>query len=102
MVKQRYYPDRTVKNLLTVLRAKNNDTIVLSCKKCPTGVSPKWKYYIFALLSLSNFLGFLFCEIFFEHAFSFVNMATPAEWSDNTNTVITIILLILRCLPVGL
>ena len=101
MVKQRYYPDGTGKNIFTVLRAKNNGTIVLSCKKCPTGVSPKWKYYSFALLLLSNFLGFLFCTLFYDQVFSFVDIATPAEWSNKTNMVITIILLILCWLLIG-
>ena len=52
MNKQLYVPDRTWKNIWTVLRANKSTVIVLACKDCPEGVTPKEKLYIFALLPI--------------------------------------------------
>ena len=45
MSKQQYTPDRTWKNFLTMFRSKNNSPVVLSCKACPNGVSPRFQRY---------------------------------------------------------
>ena len=101
MKKQRYTPDCTWRNILTVLRSKNNSTIVLSCKKHTNGVSPKCKSYWFASLLLCNSLGFLFCTLIHDYAFLFVDMVIPTDYSNKTNTLITYILLALCWLLIG-
>ena len=102
MGKQHFTPDRTWKNIMTVLRSKNNSVIVLSCKKHKNGVSPKCTYYNIALLFVCNFIGFIFCTSFHDCAFLIVEMVAPTNFSDKTNSLIATILLALCWLLIAL
>lgn len=73
-MKKNYIPDRTWKNAWQIIRSKKNPAIVLSCKNCPQGVSPKGKGYYYAGLFLAGTINvglISFFEIFLDY---------PKEW----------------------
>ena len=57
MEKGRFIPDRTLQNAWRVIRSNKKTVIVLSCKKCPQGVSPKGNKYRTAAWALSVVLS---------------------------------------------
>ena len=54
-----YKPDRSLKNVWAVLQFKRHTTLILSCKDCPMGVSPRRSWYGFAVVYPCAFLAFL-------------------------------------------
>ena len=69
-----YMPDRTWKNVWIVLRSKRDSKLVLSCKACPQGVSPKGKNYNYGMTFLCYSLGFWFPALLYF-------FIIPKEWS---------------------
>ena len=94
MDKQNYTPDRTWKNVWAVLRPKRNKTLILTCKECPEGVSPKEKKYISIISFLCYTLGFILTIVL--QAFVF-----PEEWCKTVKALLSILALMISCLPLA-
>ena len=95
MSKQQYTPDRTWKNFLTMFRSKNNCPVVLSCKACPNGVSPKFQRYSYIFVTLCNALAIIFFFLFRNYIYSFVETVTPLGWSNQSRALIVLLLAVL-------
>ena len=74
-----YTPDRTWKNVWIVLRSKKESKVVLSCKACPQGVSPKGKNYNYGMTFLCYCLGFWLPVLLYY-------FIIPKEWSKANKT----------------
>ena len=92
MDKQYYTPDRTWKNVWTVLRSKRSSPLVLACKKCTEGVSPKEKKYLSVIVFLCYSIGFLLPIILRIFVF-------PERWSKTIKTLVSILVLLSSWLP---
>lgn len=93
MQNQIYTPDRTWKNVWIVLRSTNNRRTVLSCKACPQGVSPKWKYYNSVTSFLCYLLG-VFLPLFLYY------FVVPKGWSK-ANKIIVLLFLTIFWVPIS-
>lgn len=82
MKNQNYYPDQTWKNVWTVLRSNKKDTITLSCKEIPEGVSPKWKKYNSIITLLCIILAFSLYVSLRGYIDLLANIVFPIGWSN--------------------
>ena len=81
MMKGRYHPDWTWKNIWTIMRSNKRSTIVLSCRDCPNGLSPNGKFpRIVSLLSYS--LGFLLAMALHDRISYLAAIIAPASGSE--------------------
>lgn len=94
MNKYYYNPDRTWKNVWKVLRTQRSNPLVLTCKACSDGVSPRGKYYHSIIVSLSFSLGFLL-------PFLLQIIVFPEGWSKTTKALLSILALMISCLPLA-
>lgn len=93
---QKYTPDRTWKNVWTILRSTNKSAIVLSCKECPQGVSPKSGHYSKTMGFLLYSLGY-FTVLFFLNLFSVFEDSTASEGMIKTIRIILCALTSILC-----
>ena len=92
---QKYYkPDRSLKNVWTVLRYRRHTTLVLSCRDCPMGVSPRRSWYGFVMAYSTYLLGFLLWLVCVEPVLSGL---IPEGW----NRLARGLVYLLTLLPIG-
>ena len=95
MDNQNYSPDRKWTNIWTILRSNRNSKIVLSCKDCPGGVSPKSSKSMFAWTLLLVFLcPFVYFSALHSFIYSFVESMTSNSLSNIIKEIITILIAI--------
>lgn len=94
MDKHSYNPDLTWKNVRTVLRSNRKSRIVLSCKECPEGISPKKKYYFGGICFLCYTLGFLLVN-------ALRVWIIPIEWSIAIKILVSFLALFICSLPLS-
>ena len=92
MEKLSYTPDRTWKNVWTVIRSGKNSNPTLSCKACPNGVKLREKNLRTVIMFLCYTLGFLLPIGLRVFIF-------PEAWSKTIRLLISIIVLVVSCLP---
>ena len=92
---QYYIPDRTLQNALIILRTKKSNTVILSCKKCPNGVSPTGTEFH----SFANVLWPILSFIFVSISHFCVDAIAQEEWSQVSRIIMTIILTIACFVP---
>ena len=96
---QKYYkPDRSLKNVWTVLRYRRHTTLVLSCKDCPLGVSPTRSWYAFAISYPCGLLGFLLWAVWVKPALDGI---LPEGWSGLPRLAISFLTLLLVMLALA-
>ena len=88
-----YSPDRTWKNVWIVLRSKKGTNVVLSCKTCPQGVSPKGKNYNYVMTYLCYFFG-LWLPVLLYY------FIIPTEWSKS-NKIIMVLFITTFWMPIS-
>ena len=95
MKKQVYLPDKTIKNAMIVFVTNRKKQIILSCKNCSSGVTPKGTEYH----SVGNIL-ISFCYIFlFLVTQSIVDRYTLVELSHSIKSIIATLLAIVCSIP---
>ena len=89
MNKQKYTPDRTLKNIGIIFRSKGNSPIILSCKQCPIGVSPKSKHYHLQLFLFLAFLGLILHVVLYHPIISILNNIVSGRCKEMTIKMIS-------------
>ena len=56
MMQKIYNPDRTLKNAMLIMSSIKSSGVVLSCKNCAQGVSPKDRGYLIAAVVLCSII----------------------------------------------
>ena len=92
---QYYIPDRTLQNAWIIMRTKKTKTVILSCKKCPNGVSPTGTEYHTVANVLWPILSFIFVTI----SHFCVDAIAQEEWSMVSRIILTILLTIACFVP---
>ena len=87
-----YKPDFTLKNAKKVIWGKKKQTIVLSCKNSPHGVSPTERWFIYVAAEF----GVIFISLVFAILSVLVHQYAPKAWSEIVKTI-CILLLSVAC-----